>query len=363
MSDTGEFELPSIQDIADDALHFGDAAGHFGQDIADGSIAGAVTHAVASDMVTHVVDLGHDASAYRGAGGPLEAAAAKVDFANDMAAIKTDSELLSDFASGETPYTSMHLPDGGEGGGSGTASATAASSEPEFYGDDGAAGGGGTISTTVYPDGSSVSSVDGGDPVYTPAGAYDDAGVTTINPDGSMTTTYADGASATVSDGTGIFADSAPTEDVRIGGYQLDITPLADAWGEANDVAQELMDSGVPIGAAVGLAEALVDGDFEGAAEEVLIGAVDVGADALGLPEIDAGVGFLTDLVEGNTDALLGDAESATIGTVAGLAGATIGSVLGPAGTLLGGEIGGLVGGAVAPSVESVLSDGVGTIE
>jgi outer membrane lipoprotein SlyB len=124
-----------------------------------------------------------------------------------------------------------------------------------------------------------------------------------------------------------------------------------------NDLVGDVTGSGVPLGAAAGAASDLAHGNYTGAAEEGVIGGLDVGADALGLPGVDGDISVFKDLVDGNTGAIAGDAESAAISTAAGAVGAAAGSVLGPVGTLAGAAIGGFVGRAVAPAAEHAVSD------
>jgi hypothetical protein len=155
-----------------------------------------------------------------------------------------------------------------------------------------------------------------------------------------------DGATAGVSDG---LADGASSVGDDLGGG-IDLSGVSDVVG---DVAS----SGVPLGAAAGAAYDLAEGNYTGAAEEGVIGGLDVGATALGVPGFDSDISVLNDLVDGNTGAIAGDAETAAIATGAGIIGGAAGSVLGPVGTVAGAAIGSFVGQAVAPAVKDAVSD------
>jgi hypothetical protein len=118
-----------------------------------------------------------------------------------------------------------------------------------------------------------------------------------------------------------------------------------------------LDDTGIPIGAAGSAFEDLASGDYEKAGIEAGVTGLDVGAAALGLPGVDGDVGVITDLIDGNTDSLGRDTETAAIETGTSIAFAAAGSIIGPEGTIAGAAIGDFVGHAIAPSVEAAVSD------
>jgi hypothetical protein len=141
------------------------------------------------------------------------------------------------------------------------------------------------------------------------------------------------------------------------------IGDLNDDLSGVNDIVGQMLSDGIPVQAVAGGIYDLVEGNYEGAAAEGVVGAADIVGASLGLPGIDGDLGVITDLVEDNLTALPTDMETAGIETATGVIGGTIGSVLGPVGTVAGAALGNFVGGVIAPSVEDAVSDTVTTGE
>jgi len=126
---------------------------------------------------------------------------------------------------------------------------------------------------------------------------------------------------------------------------------------ESGDLGAEINADGVSVSDVISALDDLESGNYVGAVGEGASIGLNVGGAALGLPGINGDASVISDLIDGNTGGLEGDAEKAAIETATSIALAAAGSVLGPVGTVVGGAVGDFVGDAIAPSVEDAVSD------